>query len=325
MTTLYYSKDETYSEIVGGSINVSIENVRTRVMAYGNKKHIETTFVETGAHNILKKDWDTSLEASWDADQMKDDAKYADVWRRYKLNATDDGETDATWSTLDKDDNNEAEKGFRNLSRYTQEDNDASGGKKEGMFWVNDGSNWETGLKDGQQVGFQFSSTKPSGRPFVKVSGTFSILDSNIKEKKKALTCSFESNLRLFKYASHETFSLGDNPPFVPFTTRVRDRYVLEKAVNSQRTKPDGTVTNTTVRDDSDNLQAWANNQLERVAQQDISGTLILAGIQTDMKAGEIVDFIQIDQEATIPLYASIVSLTYNLQAQTTTLQIGRI
>jgi len=319
---LYYKKDG-YPEIVGGSLNLSIENARTRVMAYGAKTRKETTFLETGAHKILKKDWDTALEGTWDATKVQDDNRYFPVWTRYRLNATDTGVSDdPTWSELDKDDNDEAEKGYRPLDKRIMEDNVDDGGKKEGMIWVKDGGNWKTGAADDVSTGFRFDNRD---RPYVKFSGVFNKISGKVKDAVKALTCTFQSNLRLFIQATDHSLADLQTLFYIPFTTRIRERYVKEEAINSRRISPTDTATTETIRDDTQNLSKWTGNQLERVAQQSISGSLTLAGIQTNIKAGQIIDSIDVEGEADIPINAAIVSVNYNHESLTTDIQVGTI
>ena len=322
-----------YPQIVGGSLNLSLMNVRTRMFAYGGRNRRETTFKETSAYGILKKDWDTNEESGWDDTTQGNDAKKAAVYRRYRLNATDNGETDKTWSVLDKEtvgEDSYAEKGFRELSKMTMEEGEDDGGKKEGMIWAYDGSNWFTGLKSTQALGFQFNSSGQGGRPFLVLSATQTILDTKIKDKIKALTCAFQSNERLFSYKSDEVLSNVNNNSYLPLAVRVRDRYRKEDAVNSYRSKPDGTATGTpdspeVIRNDQDDLDKWADNQLSRIAQQDISGTLIIAGIQRNIKEGMTIDNIMVQESVTIPINATITSVRYDFTDLRTHLTVGQI
>lgn len=309
-------KTSGYPEIIGGSLNLSIEDARTRVMAYGGKHQIETSFVEASAHEILKKDWDTSKEGSWDADKIQDDNTFADVWNRYKIDADD-----STYASIDQSANGSAEKAFRRFSKNIAENNDDDGGKKEGMVWVKD-TTWKTGQADDVNVGFRFDNSQ---RPFVKFSGVYNTINTKVKDLAKTLTCSIESHVRIFKHITDETIPALLPKVYYPFTTRVRDRYIKESAVNSQRTKPDGTATNKDERDDTDDLNKWATNQKERVAQQSISGNLTLAGIRMDIKAGQTIDNIIVQGQGSIAINATIISVVYSLESQTTDIQVGRV
>ena len=113
-------KTSGYPEIIGGSLNLSIEDARTRVMAYGGKHRVETSFVESSAHEILKKDWDTSKEDTWlsqgasGVGGVSGDGTMADIWTRYKIDADD-----STYATIDQASNGLAEKAFRRMAKNT--------------------------------------------------------------------------------------------------------------------------------------------------------------------------------------------------------------
>lgn len=72
--------------VTGGTLTFSREGLYYYMIVKGDANKLETTCTSDGSNStvVLNKDWDTSLEATFDAN-IGSDGNYNDVWTKYQL------------------------------------------------------------------------------------------------------------------------------------------------------------------------------------------------------------------------------------------------
>ena len=309
--------------IQNGSLTYSRSGYYTQAIVIGDRQEVETTLFTdvSGLDNIeLKPMWEGEATEA----QKTTDGDTADTYVKYAT-----GHSDVILQDVDCFSSSEsAIKAYRQMKPYLQNYDGELGNESAFAMLEVSSDTWESTGKNG--LGVRIADENIS---YIKFQGADKKKEYAHRQKNKCVTCTIKGYTRPMAGASKEGagYDYIIDGEYTPLRVFKEDRFKTKKAFNSYRVNPVTSTTTLTIRDDIEDLKAFAIDTAINNSVPSVDGTLSIIG-RRYWTVGEKIDSVQTDYGTiNVGLNAISIDISYpppvegqQSGSDITTIELGR-